>query len=166
MQYFGSKINKMKEKSPLRPWNHSFKRSKSAEDTEKTKCSRISAWQQKYHSPMCGSKGARYLFVALAPCTTLRWRSAVRFITDSLYKHLQLPSGEEHGPKYSVHLDSFNPATKRKFNLYADFKNCFFPYCLKLAQLRACKRQQHFSSSDGAAGWSVCIGIYLTFTTF
>ncbi|XP_022625781.1 disks large homolog 4-like, partial [Seriola dumerili] len=51
---------------------------------------------------------------AIAPCTILHWRSAVRFSMGSLYRDRQLPFGKESGPKNSVHLDSPTPDSDRR----------------------------------------------------
>lgn len=70
---------------------------------------------------MWGSRCARYLFVAMALCTTLHWRSDVM---GSLYKQLQLPSGKKTWTKVLGLPQLLQPCHKR--NRYTHFIHCFF----------------------------------------
>ncbi|MEQ2281388.1 hypothetical protein AMECASPLE_029799 [Ameca splendens] len=67
---------------------------------------------------MSGLRCARYLFVAVAPCTILHWRSPARFSIGGLYRDSQQPLEVELVSKISVHFDTLTSARKREFRTF------------------------------------------------
>ncbi|XP_044223344.1 GTPase IMAP family member 4-like [Thunnus albacares] len=57
---------------------------------------------------------------AMAPCTTLHWRSAPCFSMGGLYRDLQLPLGDDPGTNTPDHLDSRTLANDALFRTFTD----------------------------------------------
>lgn len=84
--------------------------------------------QKGQPSPVLGSRWALYLFVAIAPCTILHWRSIIPFSTGGLYRSYQQPLEEQSASNTSVHFDSLSPVRELRFRTFTQLKySCFFP---------------------------------------
>ncbi|MEQ2296728.1 hypothetical protein AMECASPLE_027528 [Ameca splendens] len=89
---------------------------------------------------MSGLRCARYLFVAMAPCTILHWRSPTRFSIGGLYRDRQQPLGVKLVSKTSVHFDTLTSAKNRKFRTFTQILyKTFFPKPSKQPSGASCR---------------------------